>query len=389
MDNQQFYDHVPVIDNFLEVVDDHRYSPLPDDWHIIVTDIRSSTDAISRGKYKEVNMAGASVITAICNEFRDLNLPFVFGGDGATIAVPDLDIDRIHGILKFCKTAVYNAYGLELSAGSLQVKLIREKGYDVGLAKYRLSDLIQQAIFWGDGASYAEDYIKNNSYSMRDVPSIEANFSGLECRWNRFPAKKDEVVAIIVRVLTKNTREKSELYKHCLQKIEEIYGREDEAKPVTIEQLSLTGDPRNLNVELKLRTQPSTLIKKIKYGLKIAYMQVAGRYLMKNGIETKNTQWGDYKKDFIRHADFRKFSDTLKLIVTGSVDQRAALKNEFEQLFNQGKVVYGFSSSQDAISTCYVTDYQGYHIHFIDGADGGYAKAAQELKLRLKSIDQN
>ena len=389
MDNHQFYDHVPIISTFLEVVDDHRYSPLPNDWHIIVTDIRSSTGAISRGKYKEVNMAGASVITAICNEFSDLKLPFVFGGDGATIAIPNLDMDRVHGILKFCKTAVKNAYGLELSAGSIQVKEIREQGYDVSLAKYRLSDLIQQAIFWGDGVSYAEEFIKSDSYTMRDVPPIEADFSGLECRWNRFPAKKDEIVAIIVRVMTTDQQEKSELYKFCLQKIEEIYGREDEAKPVTIDQLSLTGNPRFLNVEIKLRTEPSTLFKKIKYGLKVAYMQLAGRYLMKNSIETKNTRWGDYKKDFIRHADFRKFSDTLKLVITGSVDQRTALKNEFEPLFKEGKIVYGLSSSQDAISTCYVTDYQGYHIHFIDGADGGYAKAAQELKLRLKSIDQN
>ena len=34
--------------------------------------------------------------------------------------------------------------------------------------------------------------------------------------------------------------------------------------------------------------------------------------------------------------------------------------------------------------TCAISAYQGDHVHFIDGADGGYALAAKQLKGQLK-----
>lgn len=384
--SQDFYDRVPIIQRFSDVVDNKIYQPLPEDWHLIITDIRGSTKAIKKGQYKQVNMAGASVITAICNAFKEVNIPFVFGGDGSTMAIPNLDIEKVNGILKFCKTAVHNAYGLNLAAGCVSMKHIREAGHDVGLAKYSLSNLIHQAIFWGDGLVYAEELIKSSEWCLDDYPSIEGDFSGLECRWNSIPSKKDEVVAMIIKAIPKSEEEKSELYELCIKHIEDVYGSAKDYTPVLEDQLKLTGRPKNLNVELSLRTQPSTLWKKIKYGLKIAYMQLAGWVLMKFNIETKYTKWGDYKQDFIQHADFRKFSDALRLVVSGTVEQRMELQSRFEELYNQKKIAFGLHPSFDAITTCYVTNYQGHHVHFIDGSEGGYAKASQDLKMRLKRI---
>ena len=65
-----------------------RYRPLPEGWALAVADVVSSTEAIAAGKYKSVNMAGASVITAVLNVLEGSDYPFVFGGDGAVIAVP-------------------------------------------------------------------------------------------------------------------------------------------------------------------------------------------------------------------------------------------------------------------------------------------------------------
>jgi hypothetical protein len=36
--------------------------------------------------------------------------------------------------------------------------------------------------------------------------------------------------------------------------------------------------------------------------------------------------------------------------------------------------------------TCYVKSYQRNHVHFVDGTDGGYAKASQELKSRRRDL---
>jgi hypothetical protein len=34
--------------------------------------------------------------------------------------------------------------------------------------------------------------------------------------------------------------------------------------------------------------------------------------------------------------------------------------------------------------TCYVRAYAADHVHFVDGADGGYALAAKQLKAQLR-----
>ncbi len=67
-DDSQFYETVPSFERFAGVADPANYAPLPDSWSIATADIVNSTKAIEQGKYKAVNMAGASVIAAIINE---------------------------------------------------------------------------------------------------------------------------------------------------------------------------------------------------------------------------------------------------------------------------------------------------------------------------------
>jgi hypothetical protein len=54
--------------------------------------------------------------------------------------------------------------------------------------------------------------------------------------------------------------------------------------------------------------------------------------------------------------------------------QSAADKNE---------LAYGIHRSSSALATCMVKAYEGDHVHFVDGADGGYALAARQLKAQL------
>jgi hypothetical protein len=42
--------------------------------------------------------------------------------------------------------------------------------------------------------------------------------------------------------------------------------------------------------------------------------------------------------------------------------------------------------SSEALLTCIVFSYNGNHMHFVDGSDGGYALAARGLKQQLKSL---
>jgi hypothetical protein len=45
--------------------------------------------------------------------------------------------------------------------------------------------------------------------------------------------------------------------------------------------------------------------------------------------------------------------------------------------------VYGVHVSRHALMTCLVFDRFGKQVHFVDGANGGYALAAKQLKQQL------
>lgn len=386
--NRYFYRDLPAIDQFPEIVDISHYEPLPDDWLVIATDIRGSTEAIASGKYRAVNMAGACAIAAIINDFPDLEIPFVFGGDGITIAMPDVGRDHIMGLLKYCREAVESSFGLELAAGCRTVAQLRKAGKDIKIGKYMLTEHVNQAIFWGDGVDYIEEIIKQPENNLSNVQIIEGDFSGLECRWNEIPSEKDEVLSVIIKSIIENETERSRFYRECLYKIEQIYGDESEYAPVKEERMSLSIKPKSLQGEAAIRSYPSTLAKKVFYLLKLYYTQFSGWYLMKKKISTKNTAWGEYKSDFVKNADFRKFSDGLKLVLTGTVDQRKRLRDYLKTQHDRGNLIFGTHASPASMTTCFVTDYQKKHVHFIDGTNGGYASASVELKEQMKQLNK-
>lgn len=386
MNAAEFYESLNIVPSFRDVSNYELYTPLPEEWHLAIADIRGSTDAIRLGKYKEVNMAGASIIAALNNLYNEEDLlPYLFGGDGSMLALPNKNIETVKGVMAFCKKAVKDAYGLDMAVGLISIKELREHGHDIRVARLRLTDFIDQTIFWGSGVTYAEDLIKEEN-RLVDVTPIEADFSGLECRWSQVPSDKDEVAAYIIQAFGQDEDESVDLYEQCFRKIEKIYGKDDTFHPIREEALEMTTNPLLLGIEWKLRTQPPTLLKKIKHAAMMVFQLVTGLYLMKFKKKTSATDWGDYKPDLVKHADYKKFGDGLRFVAAGTIQQRMDLTTFLEELYQKKKIAYGVHPSFAAMVTCYVRSYQSNHIHFVDGTDGGYAKASQELKNRRKQL---
>lgn len=77
-----FYSDLPIFRDFRGVADGNNYHDVPDDWLVVVSDIKGSTKAIESGRYKEVNILGASSIIAVLNYVQNVEIPFVFGETG-------------------------------------------------------------------------------------------------------------------------------------------------------------------------------------------------------------------------------------------------------------------------------------------------------------------
>src|SRR5262245_57904529 len=126
-----FFESLPTFKEFSGVADERNYEPLPDDWSLATADIVSSTRAIERGEYKAVNMAGASVISAVLNALGHGKIPFVFGGDGALLAIPESARAKALQALAATQVWVKEDLGLDMRAAIVPMREIRAQGHDV------------------------------------------------------------------------------------------------------------------------------------------------------------------------------------------------------------------------------------------------------------------
>ena len=119
------YEDLPVFDAFEKVSDPSIFTPLPDDWQVGAADVVKSTDALRAGRYKDVNMAGAAVVGAVRNALGGKSFPFVFGGDGAVLAVPGEAVEAARGAMSATANFVADELKLMLRVGMLPVAKIR------------------------------------------------------------------------------------------------------------------------------------------------------------------------------------------------------------------------------------------------------------------------
>src|SRR5947207_11255479 len=129
--DEWFFDRLPVFTDFAGVAETSNYTPLPEGWVLAVADIVGSTKAISAGRYKAVNMAGASVISAVMNALGHRDLPFVFGGDGALVAVPPSAAEMTRTALGAVQTWVGEELDLTLRAALVPMSDVRSAGHVV------------------------------------------------------------------------------------------------------------------------------------------------------------------------------------------------------------------------------------------------------------------
>ena len=387
----KFYEHLEGFAEFSLFTQLKWYRPLPSTWFVLITDVKGSTAAIEEGLYREVNSLGAASIVVLLNAVAPIKVPYVFGGDGATVCIPPSSKAAAESALVAAKQMAKNNFGLDLRIGMIAMNDIETAGHQIHVGKYQPSAHFQQAMFQGDGLSYAESLIKDPRIDNPFIISeeqVEANgsFEGFECRWNEIPSPHEETVAILVKALEKEIAAKELIYHEVSQKILELYGDEQEHHPLRMETLSIANSVKKLSNEVKVRVASLNLWNRFRFTLKLEFLSCLGKFLMFKKIKTENTDWGHYKQTLIANTDYRKFDEILRMIISGNLKQRQQLTAYLDQLRDERKIVFGIHASANALMTCLVFDYENDHVHFLDVADGGYALAAKDMKQQLNEL---
>jgi hypothetical protein len=374
--SEKFYGTIPVFRAFASLMDPALYAPLPDDWSIGVADIVESTRAIAEARYKAVNMAGAAVIAAVTNALDGHEFPFVFGGDGASFAVSPEDLDRAREALAATASWVKDDLDLAMRVALVPVAAIRAQGLDVRVARFGPSANLSYAMFSGGGLGWAETAMKRGEFAVEAAPSgIQPDLTGLSCRFEEMPATRGLILSVLVMPAPDAD---PAAFRKVIEDIIDLVERSPDAgRPVPPGGPPLRWPPAGVDYEARA-ARGGSLARRRAY--------VLGRTLfayiiMRFGIKVGGFVPKIYTRQVVENSDFRKYDDGLRMILDCTEELERALTKRLEAAASHRIIRYGLHRQDAAMMTCFTPSaMRSDHVHFIDGARGGYASAATALK---------
>lgn len=383
---ESFYASLPSHGAFAAVTRSDSFTTAPRDWWIALTDVTGSTKAIEQGRYKDVNLVGASTIIAVLNALGGLDVPYVFGGDGATLLIPPSRIDVVRRALEESRDMAQTGFGLELRAALLPIQRVRDDGFDVSVAKISVSKGYLQSSFSGGGLARADAVVKDAALGAPYLITTSRapdgqTFEGLECRWSDLRTPGKQIVSLLIVALSPDAPTRGRTYERLLAAIDRL---STNAAPVSLGSLKLTFSPLKLLKEIRVRASRSGWWSQITATLDLWVKNLAGMYFFSKPGVRAGTDWQGYRRELLENTDSRKFDDTLRMVLSLTTNERDDLERLLKEASATGDIAYGWHVADHALMTCLVFNRQGHHVHFVDGGDGGYAVAAKALKEALK-----
>ncbi|MEM1034375.1 MAG: DUF3095 family protein [Myxococcota bacterium] len=389
-DRDAFYRDLPEFHDFADVAGTDPFSPVPDGWRVVITDVVGSTDAIAAGRYREVNAMGVASIVALRNAVRGCAIPYVFGGDGATVLTPSSRQPDVDATLRGIVAMAAEGFGLTMRVGTVPVAELRADGFDISVAKYRQSPGSQFAMLRGSGVGEAERRVKDphDARAARYRPSEkgprEANFEGFECRWRPVPSRCGQTLSVIVKAVAEDDAQTREAtYRRVIAQLDALAAASGTPADVAAA-LRLAAPWSRFAVETGIRATQASGWGATRVRLEAGLSVAIGRTLLAAGLDAFGFPGRTYRDAVVVNCDERKFDDVLRAVVDVDERRHRALRAWLEHERQGGALDYGIHASRERLLTCAIGDYRSDHVHFVDGADGGYALAARELKAQMR-----
>ncbi|UPJ51000.1 DUF3095 domain-containing protein [Bradyrhizobium sp. 200] len=371
-----FYGSIPVFRGFGSLMDPALYTRLPDDWTVGVADIVESTKAIANQRYKAVNMAGAAVIAAVTNALEGREFPFVFGGDGASFAVSPADLPLAREALAATASWVKADLDLMMRVALVPVRDVRAQGLDIRVARFGPSSNLSYAMFSGGGLGWADAAMKRGEFAVPAAePGAQPDLSGLSCRFEEIPSARGVILSVLV--VPAKAADPLAFRKVIEDVIHLVERSPDAGRPVPPDGPPLRWPPAGLEYEARA-ARGGTLLKRRTVVLAFTLWAYV---VLRLGIKVGGFVPKNYVQQVVENSDFRKYDDGLRMIL----DCTEELERELSQLLASAAshriVRYGLHRQDAAMMTCFAPSVmRSDHVHFIDGARGGYASAASALK---------
>ena len=372
----QWLDTVPVLSDFSDVLKTSGYAALPNHWVVGVSDIVNSTGAIEAGRYKEVNLVGAGVIAAVSNALQKRMPLYVFGGDGARFAVPPENAALAADALSRVAMWAGRDLGLNLRVGMIGIPEIRAAGFDVRAAFWQASENVRHAVFAGGGLEYAETQLKKGSIAIAPAPADnEPDLDGLSCQWGPIEPTHGKIVSLIVKPVDQPPEAD---FANVSSKLLKVIHETSSINPVPPAGPQVRWPGKAINLQALIpRNGYST---SGRYALAVFKASISW-LVFKFGMRIGKFEPQRYRREISVNSDFRKFDDGLIMTIDCSPETIERLREILDRASREDVLRYGMYIQEQALLTCIapaVTESD--HIHFVDGAGGGYVAAARQLQ---------
>lgn len=376
--NSGFYERLTPISSAAGIFDESLYAPAPQDWWIAISDIRGSTAAVAAGRHSDVNFVAAAMIAGLTNSFGEL--PYQFGGDGAVALIPPGDIAVARRVLTRVRSFARRDFALDLRIGLVSVSALAERGASVCVGRYEPSPGSAYAVFRGGGIARLENAVKGRGDA--DLAALAVigddeddgeppDLTGLSCRWTPIKAAKGAMVSLVLQCAD---------HQQVHAELARLAGLPS-LNALSTGILQSRWPPKGLVREAKARRGriPLPIMVAVTAVITfVAYIFVHYR------IPLGRFDPHRYIKEVTEGAvDFARVDENLCLVFDCPSDRIAALREYLETRATRGELNYGMQISDHAVMTCLVVSpTAGQHVHFLDGGDGGYTRAATALKAQ-------
>ncbi|MEP3279627.1 MAG: DUF3095 domain-containing protein [Stappiaceae bacterium] len=379
------FEAVKPFGDFNQVIDDSVYHTVEDDWWVGISDVVDSTASIAEGKYKAVNLAGAATICAVSNALHQTQFPFAFGGDGAHFVIPPEHVEKTRNAL--AETSVWSkrTLGLDLRVALVPVRDVHKSGRVIKIARYASSKTVSYTMFSGGGIGWAEAAIKLGQYAVSPGSvSGEPDLNGLSCQWGTIQSRNGTILSIIVNP---NDRSDQSHYSKIMRHLFSVLAKEKRLNPIPEDGPDVRWPSNGMSLQVAVGSARKYLpfVSTITtfFGTALLWL------LFKSEFRVGAFIPGKYRREIVANTDFQKYDDGLRMTVDCSTERADEIENLLVQAYKDGIAEYGLHRQGTALLTCIATGLtNGKHVHFLDGAEGGYAQASADLKRHKKVAER-
>ena len=253
----------------------------------------------------------------------------MFGGDGASFALPASQSDLAREALAAVAAWVRDAFDFELRVALVPVSEIRAQGHDVRIARFAASPDVSYAMFSGGGLAYAERRMKEGAFAIPPAPpGTLPDLTGLTCRFDEITPQRGVILSLIILP-------GAEARRGGLQRPRRPGAGPGRRTRRPGAPSLMTG--RRCASPFKGFAIEAKTVRKHGPGLgrlaEMAAMRVVAFLIFRFGLPVGGFDPARYRHQLVENTDFRKFDDGLRM----TLDCTPALADRLEALLQEAE----------------------------------------------------